>query len=177
MDIHVFNGLKESIAESFKEEARKLLPWYKYGSKDITAFEKAAEICYRIDADPVLFVKAQFNNIKNIDHFQSSFLHTQYAESKYREYVQKNCINETPIAYEDLYQTQLSYLRNLIQSGLTVEQALMKDYVNLKNWFRILITKEPVQEVIDKYKSKVFPIDEALLHFLKEKKFDLSRLC
>lgn len=181
MDHHILNGLRDSVAEAFKNKVQKVMPWYKYKATDVEHFDKAAEICFRIDADPVSFVDAQFDNVKKIDNFQAAFLHSKYAEEKYKEYIDAHHVQETFVEWYDLYQTQLSYLRNLIQTGMTVEKALMKEYIHFYPWFRILITKKPVPEIINKYgvvaKQELKKEEKnGLIKFLKEKKFDLSRI-
>jgi len=177
----VLEGLKESIAEAFQLKARKVMPWYKYRTTDDKNFVQAAKICYRINADPVLFVEAQFHRVGKIDNFQAAFLHSEYVEENYQTYLANHCTEETYVQWYDLYQAQLSYLRNLIQTGMTVETALSKSYVNFKAWFRILITKEPNPEIIDKYQATAYKelkdkANDGLEIFLRKKKFDLKRI-
>lgn len=177
MNQEIINALAESVKEAFVNKAKKIMPWYRYKSKDSTAFLKAAEICSKINADPTLFVDAQFVGVTDLSHFQVNYLYAAHAEQKYKDYVNENFIEQTPIDYEGLYQAQLSYLRQMIQSSMPVEKALLKDYVNFKPWFRILITKEPNFEIIKKYKPQIKSMSPDLFNFLNKKKlFDMTRL-
>jgi hypothetical protein len=177
MNQQAFDALVDQVREAFVAKAKKIKPWYNSSPKDEESFLKVAKICESLGADPIVYVESQFENYHNINHIQAAFMHSQYSEVKYNEYLAKNIVEDTVINYEDIYQVQLSYLRNLIKSGLTVEEALMKDYVNFAPWFRILICKKVIPEIVKKYKPKLGKLDKGLLAFLKNKgKFDLSRL-
>ena len=177
MNIQAFDALVDQIREAFVSKAQKLKPWYKTSYKDEKHFVEAAKICEKLEANPNIYIDAQFEGFKNVDHIQAAFLHSTHAEQKYLDYANKNMVKDIPIDYEALYNIQLRYLKNLIKSNLSVEDALLKDYIQFEPWFRILITKNPVPDIIKKYKSKLGKLDPRLLTFLKNKgKFDLRRL-
>jgi hypothetical protein len=170
--------LSTLLKTSYTAKKKLYIPWYNLNPKDDIFFIKAAKLCNKLGADPVHFIDAQFNGISQIDKYFPAYLSTIEAEQKYILYMAESNIEETKIDLETLYRIQLNYLVTYInKTGLSVENILMKDYIDFTPWFRILITKEPVPEIIDKYRPKIFPLDSTLLEFLENKKiFDLNRL-
>lgn len=142
-------------------------------SKHDVAFRKAAEICDRLGAEPEIFVIAQFAN-SDPKTFLPQFLHSEHAEKNYKNYVAK-----MTLTHEEWYKLQLEYLRDQVELiHRPVVRALMDDHLNFKPWFRVCITKEPVEELIEKYGAAAleeYTSSKSLRDFLALKKLDITR--
>ncbi len=136
------------------------------------AFKKAAILCDELGAEPIDYISAQFARI-HADQMMPAFLHGKDAKAHYKEYMEKRSMG-----LDELYDLQLMYLRSqILQAKRTTEKALMDDDINFHPWFRICITKEPVQEIIDKYREAAAEeMTPKLLAFLKKKNLDYKRI-
>jgi hypothetical protein len=149
-------------------------------------FQKCAEICIERQIYPELVIKAQAYYWKDkslkdlippvLIKGQAFERYTQYLEElKQEEEMQK--LSEPK--YEGLLAAQKMYLKNQLVSGLSVEEALLDSSIDWLPWFPVLITKEPNEKIIRKYKPKIDaqPLDEELIQFLrKQQVFDLDRI-
>jgi len=144
--------------------------------KNDDAFREAAKICLELDAEPETYVRAQFTLFTDKEALAKvpNLLHHNKAKDYYNDYIQS-----TTLSFEDSYKLQVAYVRDQVElAQRPVVRALMDDKLNLEPWFRICITKEPVKEVIDKYKDdalEVYERSKRLREFLAEKKLDHTR--
>lgn len=175
MDRSELDLIKDELIRLYGEHKTK------YGSKRhamflservLDAFKEAAEICMEIGADPIDFVSAQFAAI-HADQMMPVFMHGKNAKKHYQDYMEKRSMS-----LQELFDLQLLYLRTqILQAKRTVEEALMDDDLNFHPWFRICATKEPNQEIIDKYKEEATgQMSPRLLAFLKSKNLDYVRI-
>lgn len=135
------------------------------------AFRKAAVICMQLNADPELYVKAQFAGCNA--GITANFLHTDKAKDYYRIFVE-----EMVLSLDESYDVQKTLLHNqIVHAGRSVERALMHDGLDFEPWFRICITKEPILEVIQKYREEAKKLlTPKLKKFLDSKKLDYKRI-
>jgi len=150
-----------------------------------TIFEEAAKWCYKERANYEVFVNAQFRPGMNG--------YMMHPENLLKESARKNylSVQEQDIQPQDDYAIQLHYLHGqLTKAKRKVENILMDDDIAFSAWFRILISTEPIQAVIDKYKEDARielgltgkrsvmknPPDTPLLKFIKEKQLDYKRI-
>lgn len=136
-----------------------------------SAFAKAAVICAELNADPEIYVKAQFAHC-DAARF-ANLLHTSNARTYYKKYVE-----EMTLSLDELYDINKMYLTSQItNAGRSVEDALMHDGLDLQPWFRICITKEPIPEVIQRYRAEAKAmLTPKLKNFLKSKNLDYTRI-
>lgn len=137
----------------------------------VKSLPKAVDICIELNADPITYVKAQrkFCVVRN---FPPNQLHTNRAREKYIDYVESYRDNDL-----DSYIVQKRYLYDAIKSGRSAKSVLLDDVLDFRPWFRVVITKEPIPEVIERYndqaKEELTPKLEALL---KKEGLDVNRI-
>jgi len=135
-------------------------------------YEKAATICMELDATPEQYVASLVAKI-GADKLRVEFLHCAEAKNHYKEYM-----SERALSLPDIFEVQMMYLRNQLgQAKRKVEDALMDDDLKFQPWFRICITKQPIEEVLDKYCAEaVEQMTPKLKQFLIDKKLDYKRI-
>lgn len=155
-----------------KEDFTKQKLWLSRSTTQNLPFEKAAKICIALDATPEDFVCAQFRKI-GPENMQPAMLHNANAEKYYKDYM-----SLTRMSLPEVYNTQMLYLETQIrQAKRTVEAALMDDDIKFHPWFRICITKEPIDKVIDKYIAEAQELfNNQLKQFLISKNLDYKRI-
>lgn len=145
------------------------------------AFKKSAVICARLGAEPEMYVKAQFAFIDNNKLLVApDLLHIESESSANKaEHNYKRFIEGMTLSLQQSYDLQLSYLQDQITLvHRPINRALMDDFLNFKPWFRVCITKEPIPEVVEKYKEeakKEYLNSHKLREFMATKKFDHTR--
>lgn len=135
-------------------------------------FKDVASQAIKLNARPEEFIDAQLSAIGK-DRMQVAMLLGKKSVEHYQTYM-----NRTKLPLPELYEIQKRYLRiQIVQAKRTVEQALMDDDLKFQPWFRICITKEPVKEIIDKYKEEAKEdMNAPLRAFLIERKLDVTRI-
>lgn len=137
----------------------------------LKALPKAAEICIRIGADPVSYVKAQEKYCTLKDFFPNQ-LHTSMAESYYNKY--RGSFN---LDLEGLFQVQLRYVVNSLSSGRVLKNVLKDDFLDLSPWFRVFLTKEVEPEVMELYAERAkAEMTPEIASFIAKKGWDINRL-
>ena len=144
--------------------------------KNDDAFKAAAKVCIELDAEPEVYVRAQFTLFSDQQLLAKlpALLHHGKAKDYYNDYIQS-----TTLSFEESFKLQVAYVRDQVElAHRPVVRALLDDKLNLEPWFRICITKEPIKEVIDKYKDdalEVYERSKKLRQFLAEKNLDYTR--
>jgi hypothetical protein len=136
-----------------------------------------------MNADPRVYVDAMYDyycktlrDTKKIA-FSIRQLCFEDAENIYKNYIQ-GLQNEAHVTLEGRFNTQVKYLRAAItQTNSPVEAILMSDNLDFQPWFRICITTDPNQNIINKYgkKAKQYLTPE-IINFAKRQKLDYTRL-
>ena len=110
-------------------------------------FPRLANDCIKYNLDPVDFIAAQFRDMKS-EHVNLKSLFKAEARNK--------CIVHTcdrKISEIDIFNYCKEYLYEQIKNvGRSVEKILMDDTMNFPAWFRVVITKEPMIEIMTKYR-------------------------
>lgn len=137
----------------------------------LKALPKAADICMELNADPATYVKAQERACTSTDFF-ATYLHSKFAKDNYGKYRDKYTSD-----FDSVLKVQKLYLVNAIKSGRKFESVIMDDVIDFKPWFRIIISKERNEEVIDKYRDKAMAeLTSALEKFIIKNGFDIARI-
>lgn len=140
-------------------------------SLPIEAFEKAAALCQKLQANPNEFVAAQFHN-KSPELMNIPMLTNSKAEEKYKDYMETYYVRP-----ENLFDVNVVKLKRQIQLGRPVEWILNNKQLEFPAWFRICITKEPDKELIAKFKAQAKEeMTPTLRVFLIGKKLDVGRI-
>lgn len=164
--------LKEKLKSFYLNKRQEELPFIKLTDKDEIHFDRAAELCLSLKVNPEVYIEAIMKD-QDFKLFFSYKLYPKDTQAKIQQYIKDN----TPNFYE-LFDVQKRYLHDqIVRVGKTVEDSLMDDQVDFDAWFRICITKEPVSEIILKYRKKaLIELNYELEKFLKEKKLDVERI-
>lgn len=179
----------EQVFEIIKDQYEAIMRDYGfYKNRHITeretrtwkSLQKATACCMEIKADPVLYVQAMFEYFKKYGkakYFAATYLHMHDYKAIYDQFITE-AAQTAKVDWEDIFQAQLRYLETaLIQTNRTVEQILLDDGINFAPWFRIIITKDPIPSIMEKYQNKAKQLVTAdLLQFLQSKKLDIKRL-
>jgi hypothetical protein len=162
----------EDIKDQYLYQKRKEFPNLKFGQKDWQKdFKLAADICNELGATAEDFVQAQFDAAFD-PHYYPSYLHSVHCRENYRRLQARR--NMVIVGSFDRWRY---YLRCNITAGKTVEQALLDDTLDFPAWFRILVTVEPNEEIIKKYKFKAQrEMTEPLKKYLMDQKCPLERI-
>lgn len=173
------NFVAEELRESFIKHKRKVNPTYNLMVAPFRdKFLKAAEHCIKSGIEPDLYVKYHFDKF-GAEKMVPQFLYSEGVAFDSVEFV-KESEQKTSIPPDIHFDVQKQYLYNgVVNCKRSVESVLMDDELKLTPWFRILITKEPVQEVIDKYRidaARYLDSNKKLVEFLKSKNLDLKRI-
>lgn len=163
-----------AIQSYYELERRKSVPNYSARQSDFQFFLKAAELCSSLNANPAQFVHAQARRY-NANQFYPQFLYSKYATQYYREYMEQSYV--PPDRIFDAMVTRLkNHIKNLKRGFIS---ALLDDELGFTAWFRIVMTKEPYKEIVDKYRQQArleLDADPSIVEFLKSKKLDYTRI-
>lgn len=165
-------GLDFIVDELWRIYQEKKPSGLPYNERTRNTLRKAAEICEKLDATPQQYADAIFSAIGK-DKMQLAFLHCAEAKKHYHDFMERKSMS-----LSDLYDLQKMYLKvQITQAKRKVEVALMDDDLNFHPWFRICITKEPVEEIIEKYGEQAREeMNPRLKAFLEMKKLDPKRI-
>jgi len=165
-------ALSNTLLEEYVKLRRQEAPGIIVSKKTRDCVAKAAKLCVSNKLDPVQFVRAQKYYCKMPGFFPTALTASQALEN-YHKYVKgvKKDLNS-------VFHTQCTYLTKAVEAGgYSLEEALMNDGIDLKPWFRILITRNPIPEVIQKYrKAAVACWDDEYERFAKSKNLDTTRI-
>jgi hypothetical protein len=164
--------MMDLLEHAYKEEVAKRKSYIKIGEESRKYLHKAAEKCLDHGYDPDMYVAAQAR-YHTTDQFYANQLVTKWADTNYQKYLSTFC--EDPI---QAFEVQKGYLRTaILRTQRTVEEILMDDLINFSPWFRIIITKEPVPEIVKKYKKVAAAMmTPKLERYLRDLKLDTSRI-
>lgn len=142
---------------------------------------KAADKCAEANVSPEMYVAAiekctpSEAKIASKHLFPIRMLNATRAVEFCKQYEKLHGVD-----FESLFEVQISYLCNYVaRNSATVETALMDRHMDFTPWFRTLITKAPVEEILEVYgPAAVLELNDTKLRkFLEKKGLDLSRLC
>lgn len=143
----------------------------------------AAKLCAALDADPATFVNCQFRNGVDVKKLFPAYLKSSVARQNYISILSQVL---SPQADWDI---QIQYLQGQIYNAKReIENILMDDDIDFSAWFRILISVEPIPQVLAKYKERARKelgvnvvkvtkgYESKLLKFIKAKGLDYTRI-
>lgn len=163
--------LEDELKFKYIALRRKKIPYYK-GGKDLDkVIPKAVELLneLRISVDDYLAAIKKYSGL-------SDLFPNILGSSQVKAWVSK-FTEECTLNLKTVFQVQQNYMLCALKNGRTVEDVLMDDQINLKPWFRILITKKAVPEVIGKYGSTAeHYVDAKLRKFCESQKLDITRI-
>ena len=164
---------KDILRDEYIKARRKTQKFYNGGDKLEQALDKAVNICTELEADPVLYVKAQYVNKKGLE-FYHTCLHDKNCRDNYLRYLEQY----KSITVEDEFNAESNMLRNFLKTGRSLEHILLDDDSHLSAWFRCIVTKEPIPEVMAIYgdKAKKELKNRELLSYLTGIKADVERI-
>ena len=144
---------------------------YSVGDQLEDVFEQAATICAKLQAHPVDYVEALFYNV-DPNSVYPQFLISSNAIKRYNEHQA-----QFKVKYPEVFELFTSKLKRQIELGRKIEWILNCKDFDFPAWFRICITKEPIQEIIDNYKPAAKQeYSEALRNFLISKGLEYRRI-
>ena len=145
-------------------------PDYHGGTALTTACDKAAPICKGLKANPKEYIAAVFQGFGT--DVKPNYIGCLKAQEYYRK-----AVTEYKARLPRMYKVQMGYLWDQLQTDRTVKNVLLDDRINFAPWFRIVISKEPIPEVMDKYLAQAKNVvSSSLLEFLQSEKLDTNRL-
>lgn len=167
-------SLAEEIKTHFVIKKKMIAPNYFCPNNERfqKAFIEAANICDRLNADPIFFVEAQFAKI-SAEKMQVDFLHSRNAETYYKDYMLGSYVTPQERLDGQLHLLQVT-LKNL---RWPIEKLLNDDELSFEPWFRVCITKKPNFDLLKKYgqEAKSQLEETELYEFLKGKGLDVDR--
>lgn len=128
---------------------------YRAGKQDQKHFLKAAKICMSNNFDPALFVLAQDmyranRGVEGKDYFWSTLLGANGAVENYMKFLDRSNVDLAA-----LFEVQKTYLLQAIElAKRPVKNILMDPLIDFTPWFRILVTKQEIPEVMAKYREE-----------------------
>lgn len=184
----VFDEYDDDIVRQLVEEyvvircghsARSMINMIYNDPSKFKTFIKASQLCEALSCDPRLYIRAQ--KMFNEGEFFVNKVCTERAEEFLQRYREEVVL---PNNLDDLFSMQVRYLTNALEfTNRSLENILLDNSIQFFPWFRIIITSEPNQKVIDAYgETAKNQMNERLKAFLQTKKykdgrpFDLSRI-
>lgn len=165
------------LAELYVEVRRMTNPNYRMrvSTADSGVFLKAAAMCVEKNLSPEDFVSQQYENRPPHTEFYPNMLLNRYTELQGTSTVLKRIQDYSPAL---IYNVQERYLKaQVITMKRSLLETLMDDGIDFLPWFRVLITDEPIPQVVQKYRAaaqaSLFP---ELVAFLVKKGFDMTRI-
>lgn len=168
-------SILNQITEAYAKWKNIKYPYYVFTDADYKALRKTVELVEAYNLNGELFISIVTEGEDQFK-FHAPFLYSSVARAKLDAYTQN--FGQINITYADEFNRNVTYLRSQIQSGLTVEQALMSDMIDMDAWFRIAITATVIPEVYNKYIAKArteVKSNKELVAFLLDKGLDITR--
>ena len=131
----------------------------------------AADRCIQLGADPVLYVQA-LNKFKSTNVFFPNLLLSKDAAHQYQKLA-----DETKQADSNSFDVQLQYLVGAIRGGRSIESTLLDDRLQMDAWFRVVISKDPIKAVIQRYADEARgQLTEKIRNLIINKNLDINRI-
>ena len=144
-------------------------------------FTEAAKICIDYNIDPGVFVDMAYKRFPNPELFHPKHL----TGTALRQHVKENVSDAGELASdtlfsitpEEIYNYQLNMLRTQVARGLAVDEVLDEPGLKFAAWFRILMTPERNEKIINTYrKIALLELNSALREFIASKNLDIKRI-
>lgn len=177
------------IPENPEDESRKLIElegdlkhhyakivhghksFYRLSDKFDSSFRKAAALCLQLNARPEIFIAALAHNIPK-DKFIPPFVACAQAGEYYKSYLAKSYFPE-----EEMFDTYISYLKGHLLAKKKLVNILLNRRIDIAPWFRIVISKEPIPEVIKEFRQEALKqMTPSLKAFIQAKGLDFNRI-
>lgn len=169
----------DKIRECFINEKRKVLPNFNIaaGHQD-KVFQKAAEFVSGLNADPEMYVFAQFYFKPKSEQMlmQPQFLYSLDAVENFDRLA--DTIQNT-ISLDTIYNEDLMMLEAQKRLGFTEEEILRSMTFQFTPWFRLCYSKEPIPKLMANNalrKKARAEFNDELKTFLISKKMDYKRI-
>ena len=168
--------IEDKIKDRYTELRRGHQPSYKSSDRiSGPAWDKAAEIVRRIDADPAMFVEAQFDAYSTRaygDRFpQPNQMFSASAAEIYQKYAESR--GSTPDAMMKQQVTLLTDQLNQRSTLIDIDRVLTSPSLDFRSWFRVLMcsdTNFPVfREMWGSAATKQIIKSPQLYEFIKQK--------
>lgn len=135
-------------------------------------FSIAAETCRKLNADPVVFIDSIFHGSDPDKIFPNFITNVAWTMKKYNEYC-----NTYFVKADVVFPVLLRLLKSQLETGRELKDILLSDYLNFPAWFRCCISKEPIPEVLDKYKAAAMnEMSVDVKQLLRDKNLQISRI-
>lgn len=161
--------IENKLRSRYEELRRKTEPAYASSSKSDAIWIKTTEVVDKLGANPWDYIDAQFQACVRQSYPFPNSLYQEQAIRNYEEYQEKKLGQPDQIAA-----CQHMYLDNLQNRvGLSMEDAILHDGVELYAWFRCVMAPDSVlPKVLSKYEKAAktqIEGDSRLRSYLREK--------
>ena len=140
--------LEDEICDKYEQCRRQFHPHYHAGNRHDEHWAKAAELCRQIDADPRIFVEAQFEMPAEGGTRAVPFpsqIHSVNAVPNYNRYVE-NFRSKAKEGVANQFRRLASLMENF---GLTIDQAVADPLQNFRPYFRVLVCSDEALETLE----------------------------
>lgn len=144
-------------------------------------FAEAAKICMDYNMDPGVFVDMCYKRFPNPDLFHPKHL----TGTPLRQHVKENVSASGEVGAdtlftitpEEVYNYQINMLSNHVARGLTVDEVLAEPGLKFAAWFRILMTPERNEKIINTYRNiALLELNPPLREFIASKNLEIKRI-
>lgn len=172
-DAYRVESLRQDIISAYMHfRSRCMQDPFQLNERNISDFEKAAKLCKKMNMRPWQFVEFQFRRCVDKKAFYPRMLLVRASEEE------RNTVRHwSEIPCGSVFNAQLSYLYDHLKLGRVLENILMDDKIDFHAWFRVIISKERIPEVMAKYgELGKREVTAEMLDFLKTKNLEIARL-
>ena len=170
----------------FEAEKRKFLSSYVYvpTRSQEEDFKDALKLCREYDLAPEDIVDLAVELLADTrSRLSSIYLRGPLVRKALLAEVVNNSRNtglatNDNIECDDIWGNFLTLVKRYMKNGEQQEDILLNSSLKLHGWFRILVTENPNQKVIDKYKHIANKeLSYKIKRFIRKQGLDLSRIC
>lgn len=167
-----------ALKSEFIEQKRKIAKGYNLGAGHLhDSFVKAAKVMLDLDAEPDMFILAQFHGQNDSAKMVPQFLSTQIAKDRYKKFMEE--MFSTEVTYDMIYNENVARLEAQRRLGFSDPEILRSMSFRFAPWFRLCYPKEPILSLManDKLREKALrEFNQELKQFLIAKKLDYKRV-
>ena len=169
---------REEVIDAIYNEYMRIRSLTQYGKEDENAYKQiskeggAADMCIALKADPKLYVKAIHKYKPSVAPFNGNVLISKTVGQWYQKLADE--ANEID---NNTFDVQLQYVVGAIRGGRTLKSVLLDPHLQLEPWFRVVVSKEPIKEVIEKFSSAAKDqLTERVKKIITSKNLDIQRI-
>ena len=178
------NTIAEELISYYTEKKKLSNLNFKYISnpKYEKYFRQAAQICFDFGVNPSVYVDTVFMHLGDNKHYfspmclQSDKAKDLFSSNKNVNYF-KPVITRVDLSYEEIWGQQKDLANRLLRTGRNLEDILLDASNKFYAWFRILITADRNQKIINEYKEIALKeMDLKLRDFITTAGLDIQRI-